>query len=102
MCKIKQNETFKYKSLYFFENGFHLVNFYAEVTAWHCNVEQEHELLEYALTSCPSCGILDIQDTNRISLAESDIGGGGYLEDATHVIDDTDSDESVIESVIEE
>ena len=28
--------------------------------------------------------------------------GGGYLEDATHVIDDTDSDESVIESVIEE
>ena len=60
------------------------------------NVEQEHKLLDYALTSRPSCGTLDMQGTNRISLTESGIGRG-YLEDASHVIDDTDSDESVIE-----
>ena len=64
-------------------------------------VEQEHELLEYALTSCPSCGTLDMQDTNRISLTESGIGAE-HLEYASHVIDDTDSYKSVIESVIEE
>ena len=39
------------------------------------NVEQEHELLEYALTSCPSCGTLDMQDTNRIFPTELGIGG---------------------------
>ena len=54
------------------------------------NVEQEHELLEYALTSRPSCGTLDMQDTNRIYWGE-------HLADASHVIDHTDSDQSVIE-----
>ena len=39
------------------------------------NVEQEHELLEYALTSRPSWGTLDMQGTNRIYLTESRIGG---------------------------
>ena len=39
------------------------------------NVEQEHELLEFALTSRPSCGTLDMQGTNRIYLTESGIGG---------------------------
>ena len=53
-------------------------------------------MLEYALTSRPSCGTLDMQDTNRIYLTESGIGGE-YLEDACHVIDHTDSDQSVIE-----
>ena len=60
------------------------------------NVEQEHELLEYALTSRPSCGTLNMQGTNRIYLTESGIGGE-HLEDASHMIDDTDSDQSVIE-----
>jgi hypothetical protein len=49
------------------------------------NVEQEDELLEYALTSPPSCGTLDMQGTNRIYLTESGIGGE-QLEDASHVI----------------
>ena len=56
------------------------------------NVEQEHELLEYVLTSRPSCGTMDIQGTNRIYQEL-----GEHLEDASHVIDDTDSDQSVIE-----
>jgi hypothetical protein len=60
------------------------------------NVEQEHKLLDYVLTSRPSCGTLDMQDTNRIYLTESGIGGE-HLEDASHVIDHTDSDQSVIE-----
>jgi hypothetical protein len=59
------------------------------------NVEQEHELLEYALTSRPSCGTLDMQGINRIILRSQELGE--YLEDASHVIDDTDSDQSVIE-----
>jgi hypothetical protein len=63
------------------------------------NVEQEHELLAYALTSRPSCGTMDMQDTNRIYLTESGIAGGGHLEDASHVIDHTDSDQSVIEEL---
>jgi hypothetical protein len=53
-------------------------------------------LLAYALTSRPSCGTLNMQGTNRIYLTESGIGGE-HLEDASHMIDDTDSDQSVIE-----
>jgi hypothetical protein len=49
-------------------------------------------LLEYALTSGPSCGTLDMQGTNCIYQEL-----GEHLEDASHVIDDTDSDQSVIE-----
>ena len=37
-----------------------------------------------------------MQGTNRIYLTESGIGGE-HLEDASHMIDDTDSDQSVIE-----
>jgi len=51
-------------------------------------------LLDYALTSRPSCGTLDMQGTDRSYGVRN---WGEYLEDASHVIDDTDSDESVIE-----
>jgi hypothetical protein len=52
------------------------------------NIEQEHELLEYALTSRPSCGTLDMQGTNRIYLMESGIGpfGSGELKTLTAVL----------------
>ena len=69
-----------------------------EVTAWYCKCRAGARVVGSMLSHHVHRVVPWICKTQTAYILRSkELGGGGHLEDASHVIDHTDSDQSVIE-----